>query len=128
VSNDGSTGYQYAVMYDTSAGANKSIRLLKTQNPYYGLAIDGGNAQVEGSTGMTDIPATIYGGGAGASLAGSGGLSLYGGHGGGANKNNAATGNGSFPGGGGGSNDSDNGNGGDGAAGIVVVYTKRTVL
>jgi hypothetical protein len=123
--NDGVTGQQYILGYDTVMGANVSRAVRKEQNPYYGYADDSLFAGTP--SGMNH---TIYGGGAGASgsNAGGGGHSMWGGNGGGCKQNDAVTGNGAFPGGGGGSNDIDQGSGGDGGDGIVVVYTKRTTL
>lgn len=123
--NDAVTGLQYILSYDVVKGANVSRAVKRAENPYYGYAVDQEYALV--TNGMNH---TIYGGGAGASgqTAGGGGYSLWGGNGGDCVQNDGAQGNGDFPGGGGGSNDTDLGSGGDGAAGIVVVYTKRTTL
>lgn len=110
-------------MFDTSKGANSTILLGIGENPWFGYSSSGTFAS-------NGISSTIYGGGAG-SAGGSttgGGFSAWGGQGGQGDQNNAASGNGSFPSGGGGGNDSDQGEGGDGGNGIVVVYTKRTIL
>jgi uncharacterized protein YqgQ len=123
VQNDGATGTQSIVMYDTLKSANTTINLTNGENPFYGKAVNDTNA-----TSSTAINATIYGGGAGASNNNEGGFSMWGGNGGTARQNGGATGAGRFPGGGGGSNDSDGGNAGNGGNGTVVVYTKRTVL
>ena len=123
VQNDGTTGTQSIVMYDTLKSANTTINLTTSENPFYGKAVNDTNA-----TSVPAINATIYGGGAGASNNNEGGFSMWGGNGGTARQNGGATGAGRFPGGGGGANDSDNGNAGNGGNGIVVVYTKRTAL
>jgi hypothetical protein len=119
--NDGSTSVQYIVMYDVVQSADVTIRIFSLENPFYGKAVSDAGATGGMST-------TIYGGGAGASDNGGGGFSMWGGNGGAAFQNNGAAGVGGFPGGGGGANDTDTGDGGDGGDGIVVVYTKRTVL
>jgi hypothetical protein len=119
--NDGSTSVQYIVMYDVVQSADVTIRIFSSENPFYGKAVSDAGA----TSGMST---TIYGGGAGASDNGGGGFSMWGGNGGAAFQNNGAAGVGGFPGGGGGANDTDTGDGGDGGDGIVVVYTKRTVL
>ena len=120
--NDGATSTQYMVMYDTLKGSDVTIRLRSSESPFYGKAA----ADENSATGSFNT--TIYGGGAGASNNGDGGFSAWGGNGGSARQNGGAAGAGRFPGGGGGSNDSDTGSAGVGGNGIVVVYTKRTVL
>ena len=123
--NDGNNAQQFIIGYDVVKGANVSKRLPQLPNPYYGLGADG-----QSGSAFSTINATIYGGGCGSSGAstGGGGFSAWGGTGGDTAQNNGAQGNGEFPGGAGGANDGDNGDAGDGAAGVVVVYTKRTVL
>jgi len=124
--NDIDPAQQYFNIWDTSRNFISFVYLTQNENPWYGQANDGEYAQ-------NGMKTTIYGGGAGASgrvnnTSQMGGFSAWGGCGGGSGANGGDHGNGSFPGGGGGSNDSDFGVAGDGANGIVVVYTKRTIL
>jgi hypothetical protein len=120
--NDAATGAQFITVYDTVTSANTTIEFGSLgYNAFYGKADANSNAG-------SGISPTIYGGGAGGSSLGGGGFSMWGGNGGAAAQNGAVAGNGRFPGGGGGSNDGDAGDAGDGANGIVVVYSKRTIL
>ena len=125
VQNDGIPAAMFLTLYNPATSANDAISLARTQNPFYGYSADGLAAG-------SNVATTIYGGGAGGSGQPSGsragGISMWGGRGGFSEADGNARRNGGFPAGGGGSNDRNDGAAGDGAAGIVVVHTKRTVL